>query len=229
MRNDPGALARHWDELYSRQENRGGFTWSAGPSDFVVSLIPDLQRLGLSRVLDVGCGDGRNLMPFALEGFAVTGIDLSESAIRRARRQFERAGVENFRLVRAELGSVVLDEDYDMMLSTKMFKHAWNAEEILARVLPHLSSGGRLAFEFATLGDSSHDKCLAHGRRTGEHCFVFGDGTPYRFYSRPKVEEFFAATAAVEVRKVEYWDEPHDGLSVERHHHESWLALARAE
>ena len=221
-------LARHWDDLYSRQRRGKGFTWSVEPSGFVVSMIPDLQRLGLERVLDIGCGDGRNLLPFAVAGFSIAGIDISRAALERARRNLEGAGIASFRLIHAELGRVTLDDDYDVMLSTKVFKHTWNTEEILARVLPRLLPGGRFAFEFATLGDSSHEKCVSRGRRVRGHSFSFGDGTPYRFYGRAEVERLFSRQAQVEVRRVEYWDEPHSGLSTERHRHESWLALGRA-
>jgi cyclopropane fatty-acyl-phospholipid synthase-like methyltransferase len=224
----PVDLGQHWDGLYARQQRRGAFTWSVEPSDFLVSRIPHLESLGLARLLDIGCGDGRNMVPFALRGFSVTGVDISETAIERARRNLQTAGCGGFRLIRAELSGIVLDRRYDLMLSTKMFKHTWNTEEILARVLPKLLPGGRFAFEFATLEDSSHEKCARYGRRLSGYRFTFGDGTPYRFYTRSQVERLLAGAARLEVRRVEYWDEPHSGLSTERHRHESWLALGRS-
>lgn len=39
-----------------------------------------------SRVLDVGCGAGHHALMLAREGYVVTGVDLSEPQIRRARR-----------------------------------------------------------------------------------------------------------------------------------------------
>ncbi len=44
------------------------------------------------RVLEVGCGEGGNLLPFAERGCNVAGIDLSEGKIAHARRFFEAAG-----------------------------------------------------------------------------------------------------------------------------------------
>ena len=52
-----------------------------------------LKLLGLApgaRVLDLACGHGRHAIPLAERGFLVTGYDLSETFLERARA--ERAG-----------------------------------------------------------------------------------------------------------------------------------------
>ncbi|MDR1003994.1 MAG: class I SAM-dependent methyltransferase [Prevotellaceae bacterium] len=41
------------------------------------------------RVLEIGCGEGGNLAPFARRGCTVTGIDISQNRINEARRFFE--------------------------------------------------------------------------------------------------------------------------------------------
>lgn len=43
-----------------------------------------------SRVLDVGCGAGHHALSLARRGYVVTGVDLSEPQIRRARRAADR-------------------------------------------------------------------------------------------------------------------------------------------
>jgi len=40
-----------------------------------------------SRILDLGCGDGRNLLYFARKGFDVHGIDFSENAVLKCREK----------------------------------------------------------------------------------------------------------------------------------------------
>ena len=52
---------------------------------------PSEEAVRLSRewpfesVLDVGCGSGRNLLPYAGRGALLVGFDLDESAVRAAR------------------------------------------------------------------------------------------------------------------------------------------------
>ena len=47
-----------------------------------------------SRVLEVGCGEGGNLLPFAELGCEVTGVDIKEEQVENARRFFSEAGRE---------------------------------------------------------------------------------------------------------------------------------------
>jgi SAM-dependent methyltransferase len=47
-----------------------------------------------ARVLDVPCGSGRHALEMASRGYAVTGVDLSEEQIERARSASRKAGLE---------------------------------------------------------------------------------------------------------------------------------------
>ncbi len=65
---------------------------TAAQVDGIVSL------LGLdagARVLDLACGHGRHAIPLAKRGFDVTGYDLSEVFLERARAGAEAEGVTN--------------------------------------------------------------------------------------------------------------------------------------
>lgn len=52
-------------------------------------------------VLEIGCGEGGNLLPFAKAGAVVTGIDIASCRIEQARRFFseEQAQAELFILI----------------------------------------------------------------------------------------------------------------------------------
>lgn len=45
-------------------------------------------------VLEIGCGEGGNLLPFAQSGCSVTGIDLSSQKIEEGKKLFEKYGAE---------------------------------------------------------------------------------------------------------------------------------------
>jgi 2-polyprenyl-3-methyl-5-hydroxy-6-metoxy-1,4-benzoquinol methylase len=84
-----------WENIYS-----GGSQLNKYPYDQVVSFVfrnrpPSLQGEKEKRIniLELGCGAGNNLWFAAREGFNVTGIDISESAIAYAKKRFSDEGL----------------------------------------------------------------------------------------------------------------------------------------
>jgi SAM-dependent methyltransferase len=65
----------------------------------------DTPDVGACRVLEVGCGDGSNLIPMAvaLPGSTFLGVDLAEAPIQRGRALIEAAGLTNVELQALDL------------------------------------------------------------------------------------------------------------------------------
>ncbi len=68
-----------WDARYADQE----LVWSAEPNRFLVAEIVDFSP---GRALDLACGEGRNAIWLAEQGWTVTGVDFSNVALDKARR-----------------------------------------------------------------------------------------------------------------------------------------------
>jgi SAM-dependent methyltransferase len=81
------AQAAGWDARYSEGE---GPMWSGRPNG---RLVAEVAHLAPGRALDVGCGEGADAIWLAGRGWAVTAIDISDVAVRRAREAAEAAGV----------------------------------------------------------------------------------------------------------------------------------------
>lgn len=71
--------ARDWDARYAAAE----LLWSAGPNRF---LAQEAAGLTSGRALDLACGEGRNAIWLAEQGWCATGVDFSEVAIERGWR-----------------------------------------------------------------------------------------------------------------------------------------------
>ena len=54
------------------------------PTEFVKQYVSLLKKHRVKKVLDAGCGDGRNLIFLAKQGFFVVGCDISEIALEKA-------------------------------------------------------------------------------------------------------------------------------------------------
>lgn len=76
------------------------------------------------RVVDVGCGGGILAESMATRGARVTGIDLSEKALRVARLHQLESGVEvDYRLVGAEALAEQEPEQFDVVTCMEMLEH----------------------------------------------------------------------------------------------------------
>ncbi|HDR68327.1 MAG TPA: class I SAM-dependent methyltransferase [Bacteroidaceae bacterium] len=72
-------------ENYARKYDQESFTLGAtGECDFIEKELGSDKSL---KILDVGCGTGRHTIELTKRGYRVTGIDLSESQLARAREK----------------------------------------------------------------------------------------------------------------------------------------------
>ncbi|HTU31618.1 MAG TPA: class I SAM-dependent methyltransferase [Solirubrobacteraceae bacterium] len=75
-----------WDERYGSEEQ----IWSGNPNS---QLVAEVSGLAPGTALDVGCGEGGDVIWLAARGWAVTGADFSANGLARAARHAEQAGV----------------------------------------------------------------------------------------------------------------------------------------
>jgi SAM-dependent methyltransferase len=79
--------ANHWNERYATAE----YVWKADPNIFLVSETAGLPP---GRALDLACGEGRNAVWLAEQGWNATGVDFSDAGLAKGRRLAADRGVE---------------------------------------------------------------------------------------------------------------------------------------
>ena len=86
---EPQVSALEWDLAY----REGTPSWETGePAPELVQLVKQ-NRIPRGTALDIGCGTGANAVFLAEEGFEVTAVDISPTAVERARTRAALAGV----------------------------------------------------------------------------------------------------------------------------------------
>ena len=83
---DVGDRASRWEERYASVER----LWSGRPNDWLPELATDWEP---GTALEIGCGEGADVLWLAERGWQVVGLDLSATAIGRLTGQAERLGV----------------------------------------------------------------------------------------------------------------------------------------
>jgi 2-polyprenyl-3-methyl-5-hydroxy-6-metoxy-1,4-benzoquinol methylase len=116
----------------------------------------DPRPLDRCRILEIGCGDGGNLIPIAavLPESPCEGIDASSTAIRRGREYAERSGLRNvaLRCVRLPDAAAVTGE-FDYILCHGVF--SWVPEPVREAILrlgcAHLAPNGLVVVSYNAL------------------------------------------------------------------------------
>ena len=78
--------AEEWDQRYDTDD----YVWHVEPNRFLPELVDGLVP---GRALDLACGEGRNAVWLAQQGWHVTGVDFSAVGIAKAGRLAEANGV----------------------------------------------------------------------------------------------------------------------------------------
>lgn len=99
-------------------------------------------------VLEVGCGEGGNLLPFARMGCHVTGVDLSVRRIEEARSFFGQAGAKGEFIAGDILEVSGLEHRFDVILCHDVLEHVADKNRLLLRLAGFLKTDGILFMAF---------------------------------------------------------------------------------
>ena len=102
---------------YDRRYHTEGYYWGLLPNDICYDIMKILPPIKPYRVLDIGCGEGKDAVFLAKCGYAVTAFDISEQGIEKAKRLAEHNKVQ-VRLFRADLFDYRPDTEYDIIFSS---------------------------------------------------------------------------------------------------------------
>jgi SAM-dependent methyltransferase len=120
-----------------------------------VEFYLDAARAHGDPILELGCGTGRVLVPLVRAGHRITGLDLSEAMLARARAKLEKEPREvqqRARILHGDMTNFDLGETFRLVIIPfRPFQHLLSVEAQVAclrRVHAHLVPGGRLVVDF---------------------------------------------------------------------------------
>lgn len=132
--------ATYWESRYADQDRMWSGRVNAVLGDVASGLTPDTA-------LDLGCGEGGDVLWLAAQGWRATGVDLSPTATDRGRATAVAAGLgDRVRFVAADLATWDTDEQFGLV--TASFLQSWPVEipraAILRRATGFVAPGGLL-------------------------------------------------------------------------------------
>lgn len=131
-----------WNERYSGSD----LVWPTSPNRWVVA---QLEGHTCGDALDLGCGEGRNTMWLAEQGWSVTAVDFAENALAKAQQQAAAVlAPEDAQRISWVQGDVLTFEmpssAYDLVLSTYVHLADYERREMLRNCVRALRPGGTL-------------------------------------------------------------------------------------
>ena len=145
-----------WEDLYRARDA----IWSGKPNTQLVAEVSDMLP---GTALDVGCGEGADTLWLATRGWQVTAVDISPSALDRARSHAVRVGAEvagRITWVHADLTSATaMLTSYDLV--TAHFMHVPSAQRahLYGKLARSVAPGGHLLI----VGHHPSDVHVDHG------------------------------------------------------------------
>ncbi|MBC3763654.1 class I SAM-dependent methyltransferase [Quadrisphaera sp. RL12-1S] len=135
-------LPAWWEELYSGDGTR----WSGNANARLVEAVAALEARGVTagRALDLGCGEGGDVIWLAERGWAVTGVDVAHAAVAKARGLAAARGVDVV-LERHDLTRTFPEGEFELV--NAQFLQApvgWPRAEVLRRAAAAVAPGGHL-------------------------------------------------------------------------------------
>lgn len=131
--------SQYYDLLYRDKDYRG-------EADYVLSLARKFHPAGKT-LLDLGCGTGKHAALFQAAGYAVQGVDMSDSMLEQARRHYPAIAFHA-----GDARTVRLGKTFDVVTSLFHVASYQTSDADLAAYLAtakaHLAPGGIFIFDF---------------------------------------------------------------------------------
>jgi SAM-dependent methyltransferase len=124
-----------WDWRYKEHG------WPEDPDPVLQEIVKELTP---GKVLDVGCGTGRNLIWLAKHGWQSTGIDFSEIGLEIARAKAKEQGV-TLNLIKLDIVKQnIPDSGYDLVMLFNIHLPAKELEAVIKKCVDALNTNGHL-------------------------------------------------------------------------------------
>ncbi len=165
-----------YEDIYKSEE----YYWGLEPSHMCYRVMELLPPVKPYRLLDIGCGEGKDAVFFAKNGYEVYALDFVQAGLDKAQALAEKHLV-GIHTIKADVKEFRLDFDVDVIYSSGVL-HYIPPElraEIFASYKSHTRDGGIHAFNVFIhkpfIKEPPEDEPFAYPWRSGELFMCYAD------------------------------------------------------
>lgn len=112
------ASITEYEKKYDSQE----YYWGIAPNRLCYEVMKHRPPTKPYRVLDIGCGEGKDAVFFAKNGYIVSAFDASEKGLEKA-RELARLHHVDINFFQADINEYELNDEYDIIFSSGVFHY----------------------------------------------------------------------------------------------------------
>lgn len=122
---------------------------SVTSKEYFIPYILQWQTIGQhTSVLEIGCGEGGNLLPFSFMGCHTVGIDIAARRIEEAMKFFNEAGAKGTFIANDIFKEKGLGHDFDIVICHDVIEHVADKRLLLSNLGNYLKPNGVIFMAF---------------------------------------------------------------------------------
>jgi SAM-dependent methyltransferase len=178
-------MSNIWDKIYS---DASAF-FGEDPSDFAQKCYSYFKKYGVKRILELGCGQGRDTIFFASNGFDVHAIDASKVAIENINQKKGQKNISlDLRHFKVRQSLPYYSSYFDAVYSHMFYNMRFTDEELRSLFKESnrvLKNNGLLYFSVRSDKDVLYNK----GKKIDNNIYEI-NGFQIRFFTKRQIQSF---------------------------------------
>lgn len=187
------AMTEFWESAFRSNAKM----WGETPTDNARTALKILQRHHIKNVLIPGFGYGRNAKVFYDAGMDVSGIEISKTAIERAREYFGKHVI----IHHGSVTDMPFDKAQYQSIYCYSLIHLLNKADrikFIEACYSQLKDDGIMIF----VALSVNDKRFGLGEKLGRNSFFSPQGLKLYFYDEASIKEEFSSYNIIEAKEI---------------------------
>jgi ubiquinone/menaquinone biosynthesis C-methylase UbiE len=215
-----------WNDAYDSSQLHGqGNLWGDPPVPYAQTAARLFADNSAAVILDLPCGDGRNLPPLAAGAPVLLAGDTSLNAMGIAEKVAEQAGIRN-KVVFVETDAFatgLLDNSVDGIFCWDLLGHLTTPQDALRELRRITRPGGHIVGNMWTMNDCQVTD--PNIKNIGPKEFVDHFDFYCKFYDREDLDALLGSVGmpAEKVEVARWWEPPHAVYRDYEHEHESLI------